>query len=361
MKYVKSIENIKPYKPGDSEKSIKEKYNLDRVIKLASNENPYGPTKKIKEVIKNYKNLGIYPDNYCTNLRKVLSNKYNIPENRLIFGNGSVEIIQMLARTLIEKDDEIITCTPTFQSYYLETYIEGGKVVELPLTKDYRFDLNSILKSITDKTKIIYISNPNNPTGTIISNKELIDFLNKVPERILVVLDEAYKEYVVDKDYPETIKLSASSNNLCILRTFSKAYGLANIRIGYAIASEELIENLEKVRLPFNISSLAENLAIKSLEDQEHLNHVVNSNRKVIEYVYKELDKNNIDYIKTQANFIFIDVKKNSNLISKELLTKGFIVRPNFPNMENYIRVTIGTMNQMKEILKVLIEVMDNE
>ena len=355
MNYKKSIKNIEPYKPGLSEDDIKELYNLEKVVKLASNENPYGSAVDIKDVYENINATERYPDNYCKILRKKLAIKYNVNEENLILGNGSVEIIQMIARALIEPEDEVITCTPTFQSCFLETYIEQGKVITIPVTESYKFDLNGMISEITSRTKIIYIVNPNNPTGTIVTNSELEEFLKRVPDDIVVVLDEAYAEYVTDKDYPNSIELLEKYSNICILRTFSKAYGLASMRIGYGISSKEIIRELEKVRLPFNVSTLAQKAACMALEREEFLNKCINNNKLVKEMVYKILDENKIRYIKSEANFIMLDVNKDSETISKKLLETGFIVRPvNMPNMNTFIRVTIGTESEMTEFIEAL-------
>ena len=352
MNYKKAIEKIKAYKPGLSEKDIKAKYNIDRVIKLASNENPYGPSSKTKNI--SIDDIERYPDNYCRELRSKLANKYDIDESNLIFGNGSVEIIQMISRAIIEPADEIITCTPTFQSYYLETIIELGKVVDIPVTSDYRFDLDGLIKIITPKTKIIYIANPNNPTGTIVTSNELKSFMQKVSQDILVVLDEAYSEFVNDKEYPNSVELLKEYTNIIILKTFSKAYGLASYRVGYGISSPELIKELEKVRLPFNISTIGQKVACIALDDEEHLKKCIENNRKVIELVYKKLDEFHIDYIKTETNFIMIDTKKDGKAVHEKLLQNGFIVRPGFPGMDSYLRVTIGTESEMTEFVECL-------
>ena len=357
MEYKKVLEHIKPYKPGLSEDDIKKKYNLENVVKLASNENPYGASKNLKRIFDSQK-AAIYPDNYCTELRKKLSQKLGISESKLVFGNGSVEIIQMLARVFIEKDDEVVTCTPTFQSYYLETYIENGKVISVPVLDDYKFNLEGILEKITDKTKMVYITNPNNPTGTIVEKNEMIQFLEKVPNRVCVILDEAYAEFVNNKNYPNSIKLFEKYNNICILKTFSKAYGLASFRIGYGIASEELVTELEKVRLPFNVSGIAQEAAIIAIEDEEFLNNCKKNNREVIEYVYRKLTEYKITYIETETNFIMIDTKKDSNFIAEKLQQNGFIVRPNFPNMQTFIRVTVGTRDEMTQFVECLNEIL---
>ena len=354
MNYRKSINDIKPYTPGLSEEKIKSEYQLNKVIKLASNENPYGASKKIEELFTKISNIEKYPDNYCTKLRNELSKKLNVSKEKFIFGNGSVEIIQMITRILINKDDEVITCMPSFQSYFIETNIEYGKVISVPLLKGCKYNLNGILEKITEKTKIIYIPNPNNPTGTIVTHLELNQFLEKVPEDILVVIDEAYAEYVNDKNYPNSIELIDKYKNICILRTFSKAYGLAGLRIGYGISDKKIINELEKVRLPFNVSAIAQNAAIIALNDSEFLKGCIKNNREIIKFVYQKLEEYNINYIETEANFIMIDTGRDSNLISEKLQRNGFIVRPNFPNMQTFIRVTIGTKDEMKEFIECL-------
>lgn len=352
MNYKKSIEKIEPYKPGLSEKDIKIKYNLEKVVKLASNENPYGPSNRIKDI--RLDSIERYPDNYCRELRSKLSKKYDIEGDNLIFGNGSVEIIQMLARAFVEPNDEVLTCTPTFQSYYLETIIEQGKMIDIPVTESFKFDLDGLANIITPRTKLIYIANPNNPTGTIVTENELREFLKSISKDIVVVLDEAYSEFVNDKEYPDSVKLLNEYPNICILRTFSKAYGLASYRVGYGISSVEIIKELEKVRLPFNVSSIAQKVACIAIDDEAHLNECVKNNRKVIELVYEKLDENNIEYIKTETNFIMIDTKKDGKLVHEKLLQNGFIVRPGFPGMDSYLRVTIGTEAEMLDFIDCL-------
>lgn len=353
MEYRKILENLSPYKPGKNLDEIKQEYGLENVIKLASNENPYGTSPKVLKKISNLDILETYPDNYCTSLRKKLSKKLNIPENYFIFGNGSVEIIQMISRIILDNTSEAITCVPSFSSYWSEATLQDSQMIEVPL-KDYKFDLDTILSKINNKTKLIYITNPNNPTGTIVSHNELNNFLEKVSKNILVVLDEAYYEFVTNKDYPDSIKLLKKHSNICILRTFSKAYGLAGLRIGYGITSPETITELEKARVPFNASFISQQAALTALDDFEFVNHCIKRNKEVLEYLYYELDKLNIFYIKSEANFIMIDTKMDSKIAFEKLLKQGFIVRPGFPKMESFIRVTIGTMEQMKDFITAL-------
>ena len=248
-----------------------------------------------------------------------------------------------------------------FENYLLvlkstvEVYIHGTlESSNQDVRSNLKNNLNGILEKITEKTKIIYIPNPNNPTGTIVTHLELNQFLEKVPEDILVVIDEAYAEYVNDKNYPNSIELIDKYKNICILRTFSKAYGLAGLRIGYGISDKKIINELEKVRLPFNVSAIAQNAAIIALNDSEFLKGCIKNNREIIKFVYQKLEEYNINYIETEANFIMIDTGRDSNLISEKLQRNGFIVRPNFPNMQTFIRVTIGTKDEMKEFIECL-------
>ena len=359
MKFRKILDEINPYVPGKSTEEIQNKYNIESIIKLASNENPYGCSKEVQKCFTNI-DIEIYPDNDCSKLRKLLSKKYNIEEDELIFGGGSVEIISMIAQILIEQNDEVITCTPSFSSYYSATKLMNGKLIEVQL-KDNVFDLQGIKNKITDRTKLIYIANPNNPTGTIITEDEQRNFIEGIPQNIMVVLDEAYYEFVTDKNYPESINFLKQHDNIIILRTFSKAYGLAGLRIGYGVASKKIIEQLNKVRNPFNVSTLAQDAAHMALSDVDFLKMVVNNNNQVLEYMYKELDKLNISYISSQANFIMINVKTSGAKFAEKLLERGFIVRPGFPLMDSYIRVSIGTIEQMRQFIKVLAILINEE
>ncbi len=356
MNYRESIADVSPYLPGRSEDEIKREYGIEEVIKIASNENPYGPTPKISEYMNNI-NLNIYPDNYVTKLRKKLAKHINVNENMLLFGNGSVEIIQMLSRILLNEDDNIVTELPSFSSYFSEAKIQGAKIKTISFNKNYNFDLEDILDLIDEKTKMIYITNPNNPLGSVIEYEKILDFIKRVPKDVLIVVDEAYMEFVIDKKVKSCIDLVKEYTNVCVLRTFSKAYGLASLRIGYIVANEDVILNLEKVRVPFNVSTIAQSMAIIALDDQEYMYSVVERNNKVIEYMYKELRKMSLEYIPTNTNFICINVNNSSKDITLKLLKKGYIVRDGFPLLDTWIRVSIGTMSQMQSFILALKEV----
>lgn len=356
MKYRESIEKVKPYVPGKSEEEIKRQYEIDKVIKIASNENPYGPTPKVKEYISNL-DINVYPDNYVTKLRNKLASYLNIEEDMLLFGNGSVEIIQMLSRILLNKGDNIITELPSFSSYFSEAMIQGAEIRSIKYNEEYSFNLDEMLDLIDEKTKIIYLANPNNPLGSAMYYEDILDFISKVPDSVLIVIDEAYMEFVRDEKVKSCIDVIKDYNNVCVLRTFSKAYGLSALRIGYIVADSEVILNLEKVRVPFNVSTISQNSALIALEEKDYMIEKVHLNHEVIDYVYNALDELNIEYIKTQTNFICINVKRDCNEIALELLKKGYIVRGGFPLLDKWIRVSIGTMEDMKGFVKALSEV----
>lgn len=356
MKYRECLVNVAPYVPGKNEEEIKKEFGLEKVVKIASNENPYGPTPNIKEYL-NGVNFSIYPDNYMSELRSKLSNRLNVNEEKLLFGNGSVEIIQMISRAFLNNGDNIVTQLPSFSSYFSEAKIQDAEIRTIKYNDKYSFNLDEMLKLIDAKTKIVYITNPNNPLGTIVTKEELYNFVSKVPSNILVVIDEAYFEFVRDEKYASGIELMDEFKNVCILRTFSKAYALAALRIGYIVASEEIITNLEKVRVPFNASTIAQKCACIALDDEKYMKDSIRLIHKTIDYIYERLDKLNIEYIKTQANFIMINVKQPSKDVVFKLMKNGFIVRDGFPLMENWIRVSIGTLQDMEEFLKVLSEV----
>ena len=246
------LKNIISYKPGKSVEELQKELGIKKAIKLASNENPFGTSQRVREAIKNYlKNIHIYPDSHCVSLKEKLSSKLNVDYSQIIIGNGSDEVIELIFKAYIDKNDEILTCYPTFQYYKIAAQQTFGTFKEIPL-KNYCFDLKGLLDSIDKKTKIIIICNPNNPTGTYIENKQLYDFVKKIPENVLLIIDEAYFEFFEkDKivDGVEFVK-NFSEKNIIILRTFSKIYGLASLRIGYGISKPEIINNLNKVRQP---------------------------------------------------------------------------------------------------------------
>ena len=356
IKCRKEIEDLSPYMPGKPIEDVKKEYGLDDVIKLASNENPLGCSPNVLKEIRSTSSLELYPDGNCTELKQELAKKLNLDCKEIILTNGSDEMVDMLAKTFINTDDEVIMSDLTFPRYNSVTRMMGAKPVVVPL-KSWTYDLDGMFKEITDRTKFIWLCNPNNPTGTIFTEEELFEFLDSVPKDIIVVYDEAYNEYVTRDDYPHnTEKLLKKYPNIIIMRTFSKIYGLAALRIGYTLANKDIIENIEKIRCPFNVNSIAQNAALAALKDQNFVKKSYNMNMEGKKYLYEQFDNLGFDYAPSETNHIFVNVNKDSGFIFEELQMRGVIIRP---FMDSYIRVTIGTMEQNKIFIEKLKEVLN--
>lgn len=346
------ISGILPYLPGKPIEELERELGITDSIKLASNENPAGPSPlAIKELRKGLAGLNRYPDGNCYYLREALSKKLKIKQGEIIFGNGSNEIIELAVRTFISPGDEVIMAHPSFVVYSTIVQAAQGKNVVLPL-KDLRHDLDAMAARITKRTKIIFIANPNNPTGTINTKKEMDAFMEKVPDSVLVVVDEAYCEYVDAKNYPKCMSYLKKGRDLLILRTFSKIYGLAGLRIGYGISKAGIVDEMNKIRQPFNVNSLAQKAALAALNDAAHLEKAKSINDRGKKYLYKELDALNIRYVPTEANFIFIHLEDESApQLYSSLLTQGIIIRPMGPSA---VRITIGLPAENKRLITAL-------
>ena len=356
----KHIKNLSPYKPGKTIKSVKDKYKIERIIKLASNENPLGPSiKSIDAAIKTLKNSHRYPDASGLELRKKLANKFNLKIDNVILGSGSEGIMSSIMRTFLRENDELISAEDTFIGFRVLANASGKKVNWVP-KKQYRYDLDGILFKINENTKIIYIANPDNPTGTYVTENEFDSFMKQVPDRVLVILDEAYFEYAENiKDYPDSMLYRY--DNVITLRTFSKVHGLAGFRVGYGFAHQDLISNLMKVKLPFEPSSVSQEAAIAALDDSKHLHETIKLNNQEMSYLISELNYMKIKFIPSAGNFITMIFDSRSNVINlvDYLLKNGIIVRDLVGfGLPKCIRVTIGNkeeneifINKLKEYL----------
>ncbi len=351
----KSILEIKPYKPGKPIEEVRRELGLKRIIKLASNENTLGPSPQTLKALRDYlPKIYLYPEDSCFYLKKELAKRLKVKRENLIMGNGSDEIMELIPKTFLNPGEEVIYGYPSFLIYEIVARIMSGKPVPVPL-KDYTYDLKRILRAITKKTKIIFICNPNNPTGTMVNEKEIKVFLKKVPKNILVVLDEAYKDYVDRRDFPNSIRLLKEYRNIIILRTFAKIYGLAGLRIGYGIAREEVIDLLSKVRLPFNVNSLAQAAGLASLKDKEQVKKTRGMNREGKKFFYTACKSLSLEYVPTQTNFILINLRRSGEKICRELLLRGIIIREMSAwGLNNYIRVTIGREEENKRFIQAL-------
>ena len=264
---------------------------------------------KVKEVLSNSLDmLALYPDGNAIELKESLSEKFNISVNNILIPSGSDEMIDLISKTYISPGDEVIMADITFPRYIATTKMMGGTPVIVPL-KDFTFDLEGILEKITDKTKLIWICNPNNPTGTMVTEAELVKFFDKVPENVLIAYDEAYREFVTRDDYPmDSIKFVEKYPNILVMRTFSKAYGLAGIRVAYTVGTPDIIENINKVRGPFNVNSLAQIAAIAALEDQDFIKEIYNVNLEGKNYLYNEFEKLGFEFPESETNHIYVNV-----------------------------------------------------
>lgn len=348
MNWKKALKGMSPYKPGRSISDVMKQYGLKEVIKLASNENPYGTVPAVKEFLaSSAMEYEMYPDGYATNLRGKLANKLGVSESALLFGSGSDEIIVIIVRALLGPDSNTIMATPSFPQYAHHAKIEGATIKEIPLI-DGEHDLDGFLDAIDDQTSVIWLCSPNNPTGNLINNDDLTDFLNKVPENILVVIDEAYYEYITDETYKDTAQFVEKHTNVIVLRTFSKAYGLAAFRIGYGFSTPTIIANLETVRSPFNVTTAGLMLAEKSLEDDgEFLKKCSQLNREQMKRFYDYAEQNNLHIYDSQGNFVLIEVPGSANEASEAFLASGYIVRSgDLLGTPGHIRVTVGTEAQ---------------
>ena len=361
IKIPNHIQELKPYKAGKPiEELIREK-NIQKVVKLASNENPLGPSPKAMEAVKNHLNdVNRYPNPSSYHLVDAIAKKFQIESEKIISSDGSDSLIQYIITAFSSEGDELLSSEGTFIGWYVNVDKLGRKSKLIPL-KNYQFDLGRILESISDKTKIIYLANPNNPTGTIFTKNEFEHFINKVPENILVILDEAYTIYSqFNPDYPNGLEYKYK--NLIVLRTLSKSYGLAGLRIGFAVGPKELIKELYKVRLPFEPNILAQAAAIASLSDDDFIYKTVNTNRESLKMMEKKFKELEINYIPTSANFfllLFPD-EEYAERFNLECLNKGLILRylDSF-GIRNGVRINSGTIDETVFALNVISEVRD--
>lgn len=353
-----NIVHLPVYQPGKPIEEVKRELGLKEITKLASNENPYGCSPKAKEaIVAQLDSASLYPDGASAELVEVLSKHLGVEKAQLIFGAGSDEVIMMIARAFLVHGDETIMATHTFPQYKHNAEIEGAACIEVPLVEGTH-DLPGMLNKVSSKTKIIWICNPNNPTGTMVSHKETKQFLENVPAHVLVVLDEAYIEYNVSPDFPDSLSLLKEHHNVVLLRTFSKIYGLASLRIGYGIAHPEVIHSINQVREPFNTTRFAQAAAMAALQDQQFIHYCRDENAKGIRFLTEQFEFMGLKPFPAYGNFIMVDVNKPAAPVFQGLLRKGFIVRGghqlDFPTS---IRVTVGNSEQNSKFIAALKQV----
>ncbi|HXY55759.1 MAG TPA: histidinol-phosphate transaminase [Nitrospirota bacterium] len=352
---TENIKNITPYTPGKPIEELERELGISGSIKLASNENPLGPSPKAVVAIKRaLAGLNRYPDGSGFYLSQALAKKYDVDISQIILGNGSNELIELAVRTFIQPGDEVISADPSFVVYRMITQAAGGSNVVVPL-KDNRHDLDAMADRITEKTKIIFIANPNNPTGTMNRSAEMDRLMERVPDNVIVAVDEAYYEYVTRADYPDALDYLKAAKNVLALRTFSKIYGLAGLRIGYGITRPEIVELMNKVRQPFNTNSLGQIGALAALADRKHVERSIAINSEGKQFLYQAFDRLGISYLPTEANFIMFEAPSDGRELYNTLLKTGVIIRPMGGKK---LRVTIGLPEENKRFVSELEKIM---
>ena len=346
----RNIQRLKPYVAGKSLSEVQSEYNPKQISKLASNENRLGCSDRVQNAIYNaLDKIQDYPDPVSGNLRKKLAEMYNISENELLLAAGSESVIAILCRTFLNNGENAVTAKATFVGFFVQSGIQGVDLKKVPLTNNFSFDIKSILDAIDENTKMVYIANPNNPTGTYIDKSEYKKLISNLPENVLLIMDEAYHEFAKDvEDYPNS--LDYRQENVITLRTFSKAYGLAGLRIGYAIADQQLIQEMMKTKLTFEPTALAQAAAFAALDDREFIEKSLQTVKKGRHRLYKFFEEQSVNYVSSISNSVMmiLENEEKAKLFTQRMLEEGVILRRvNAFGLPNCIRITIGTEREM--------------
>jgi histidinol-phosphate aminotransferase len=350
---------INAWPTGKPIEEIQAELGLDSLALMATNENPLGPSPKAVEAIKAVsRNVNRYPQGPCTFLKRKVAAKLGIEEDMVIFSNGADNCLRIIGYAFLNTGDEVIVAHPSFPVYGIVARTMGAVPIEVPL-KEHTHDLKAIAEKIGPRTKLVYICNPNNPTGTIVRKKELTAFIEALPDHVVLILDEAYFEFVDDPEYPNSLDYIREGRNIVALRTFSKLYGIAGLRIGYTLASPELAAVLVRVREPFPVSRAAEAAALAALDDEEFKHRVLANNEESKRFFYESLDKLGLPYAQTYTNFMFVDLQTDAKQAAQALLERGFLIRPGTPwKHPTFVRITFGTMEENRGFIKALTEVL---
>ena len=352
---VPGVRGLEPYRPGKPIEELEREYGVTDAIKLASNENPLGPSPRALDAARAVlHDIHRYPDGNGFGLKKALSQKLGVTPECITLGNGSNDILELLARAFVQPDNEVVFSEHAFAVYPIVTGAVGAKPV-VTKTRHWGHDLAAMQAAVNPRTRLVFIANPNNPTGTWTRKEELDSFLRAMPAHVLVAVDEAYFEYVGEPDYPNTVAWAGRFPNLITTRTFSKIYGLAGLRVGYGVSSPEMAEILNRVRQPFNVNSVALAAASAALEDDAHITRVAQLNRDGMQRLTAAFRMLGLDYIPSAGNFVCVDVKQPATIVYEQLLREGVIVRPvaNY-GMPNHLRVTVGLPEENERFINAL-------
>jgi len=356
---VKGVQALSPYQPGKPIEELARELGLNpaEIVKLASNENPLGPSDKAMAAArKALEEMCLYPDGNGFDLKQALSKRFGVDMNQITLGNGSNDVLEVIARCFADSDSEVVFSQYAFAVYPIVTQAIGARGVSVP-ARDWGHDLDAMAAAVTDRTKLVFVANPNNPTGTVHEADALEAFLDRIPERVLVVLDEAYCEYLTGDEFPDGIKLLARYPNLIVCRTFSKAWGLAALRVGYAISSPEIVDILNRVRQPFNVDTVALAAATAVLEDEAYLSRSREVNEAGLRQLCEGFDRMGLPYIPSAGNFVAVEVGEQAAGVCQALLTHGVIVRPVAGyGMPCHLRVSVGLPEENDRFLDALAE-----
>ena len=347
------IASLEPYQPGKPVEELERELGIEGALKLASNENPLGPSPRAVEAIRRAAGeVHLYPDGSCHALRRELASRLGVPERAVVFGTGSDEILELVAKSFLAPGDEAVHAWPSFAMYPIVIRGMGAEPVAVPLDARAVHDLDAMLAAVGPRTRVVFLCNPNNPTGTSVGAEAVDRFVRELPEDVVLVVDEAYVEYVRRPDFPDSLELVRRRPSTLVLRTFSKIYGLAGLRIGYGIGGEELVSYLERARHPFTVSVPAQAAALAALADRAHVERSRRVNAEGAAYLERELAALGLEVWPTDANFVLVRVRPG---IADELLREGIIVRPmeGF-GLPGHIRVTIGTPEQNRRLVETL-------
>jgi histidinol-phosphate aminotransferase len=343
------------YEPGKPEDELRRELGIDDVVKLASNENPYGPSRRAIEAVSNGAlQLERYPDPRGYELRQSLAAHHGLSAEQICLGNGSNELIDLICRVFASREEHTVFGHPSFPCYRIGSVAQELRFSAVPLRDDLHWNVDDLLAAVTPETKLLFVSNPNNPTGSYIAKSELERLLRSLPERVLAVIDEAYVEYADAEDFGPATELGHTRERLAILRTFSKAYGLAALRVGYVIGTPELVTHLNRLRAPFNVGTLGQVAATAALADQAHLRASVEATVRDRGRLRQALDAAGLEVAPSQANFVLVDVQRPGRAVYETLLREGVIVRAMPPPLQTWIRVTVGKPKENERFLKSL-------
>src|SRR5712692_5298243 len=349
------ILGIAPYEPGKPIEELERELGISDVIKLASNENPLAPSDRVMKAMQAaLTHINRYPDGSGYYLRQAIARRHGLTSDHVILGNGSNDLIELMVRAFLRPGEEAVIPHPSFVVYPMIVQAVGGIRVVVTL-KDQRLDLEAMARAITPMTKMVFIANPNNPTATIVTADEVEHFMARVPDKVIVVFDEAYIEFAQGPDFPDSLAYLRHGRKVASLRTFSKAASLAGLRVGYGVADPDCIALLNRIRQPFNVNSVAQAAALAALEDDSHILECVRMIEAGRHFLYDEFKTLGVQYVPARANFILVDVGRSAADIYQKLLHEGVIVRPMTPfGMETALRITVGTPEENRKLVKAL-------